>query len=100
MCVQHDYNLSSKIKIDGKSQNLYPRKNWSSMVLWNNEHSSNKKLTIDDINSKDGKYLHRFGCLKDDEIGKIDYVWNWLVGWYKVTSNIFPKAIHFTESGP
>lgn len=100
MCVQHDYNPSSKTKMDGQAQNFYPRKNWSSMVLWNNEHPSNKKLTIDDINSKDGKYLHRFGWLKDDEIGKIDYVWNWLVGWYKVKSNIFPKAIHFTEGGP
>ena len=100
MCVKHDYNPSNKTKMDGKIQNHYPRKNWSSMVLWNNEHASNKKLTIKDVNTKDGKYLHRFGWLKDDEIGEVDYTWNWLVGWYKLEVKNYPKAIHFTEGGP
>ncbi len=100
MCVKHDYRPNKKTKMNGKTQNLYPRKNWSSMVLWNNEHPSNKNLTIEDVNKKDGKYLHRFGWLADKEIGEIDYAWNWLVGWYKKISKVKPKGIHFTEGGP
>ena len=34
MCVQHDYTPKPGIKMDGQKQTLYPRKNWSSMVLY------------------------------------------------------------------
>ena len=99
MCVKHNYNPKSNLKFNNKKQYIYPRKNWSSMILWNNEHTSNKKLTLKKINSKNGKYLHRFGWLKDSEIGSISKKWNWLVGWYK-KDKIKPKAIHFTQGGP
>jgi hypothetical protein len=100
MCVHHDYkplNIEKKI---GQSQHNYPRKNWSSMVLWNCSHPSNKILTSDLINTESGKFLHRFGWLKDQEIGKINYEWNWLIVWYKEHMNGKPKALHFTEGGP
>lgn len=100
MCVQHDYVPKSKIKMDGKKQLLYPRKNWSSMVLWNCGHPKNKLVNLDTVNNQTGKFLHRFGWLEDKLIGKIDYSWNWLVGWYKLDKNINPNAIHFTEGGP
>ena len=29
MCVQHDYKPKEGVKMDGKAQTLYPRKNWS-----------------------------------------------------------------------
>ena len=99
MCVKHNYKPRNNFKFDNKRQYIYPRKNWSSMILWNNEHTSNKKLTLKKINSKNGKYLHRFGWLKDSEIGSISKKWNWLVGWYK-KDKIKPKAIHFTQGGP
>ena len=51
------------------------------------------------VNNETGKYLHRFGWLKDNEIGQIGIEWNWLVGWYD-NEKIKPKAIHFTEGGP
>ena len=100
MCVKHNYKPRKNFKFDNKKQYIYPRKNWSSLVLWNNEHLSNKKLTLKMINSKDGKFLHRFGWLKDNEIGSIPYTWNWLAGYYKVKKNIKPKAIHYTDGGP
>lgn len=100
MCVKHDYNPSSKIKMDGRKQLLYPRKNWSSMVLWNCEHPANKKLDLSLVNTESGKYLHRFSWLEDELIGEIEYSWNWLVGWYKLEKNKKPNAIHFTEGGP
>lgn len=102
MCAQHDYTPKEGTKMDGKQQTLYPRKNWSSLVLWNCGHPSNRKITKDLINHPDttGKYLHRFSWLRDDEIGAIPHHWNWLVGWYKEPSDGSPKAIHYTEGGP
>ena len=66
MCVQHDYTPKGDTKMDGKIQSIYPRKNWSSLVLWNCGHPSNKKVTQELINDPDttGKYLHRFSWLK------------------------------------
>lgn len=100
MCVQHDYTPTNTIKMDGKVQHLYPRKNWSSLVLWNCSHPSNKNLTPDIVNTQTGQYLHRFSWLTDNEIGSIPLQWNWLVGWYKEPRDGHPKALHFTEGGP
>lgn len=102
MCVQHDYNPDNAVKMDGKVQHQYPRKNWSSMMLFNCEHPSNKKLTKELVNNPDidGKYLHRFSWLDDKEIGKLPVHWNWLVGWYDQSKDGKPKALHYTEGGP
>ena len=102
MCVQHDYTPSEGTKMDGKQQTIYPRKNWSSVVLWNCSHPSNKQVNKHLVNHPDttGKYLHRFSWLKDEEIGSIPHNWNWLVGWYKEPSDGKPSAIHYTEGGP
>ena len=100
MCVKHNYKPRKNFKFDNKKQYIYPRKNWSSMVIWNNEHLSNKKLTLKMINKEGGKFLHRFAWLKDNEIGSIPHNWNWLVGYYKENKNNKPKAIHYTDGGP
>ena len=102
MCVQHDYTPKEGTKMDGKQQTIYPRKNWSSVVLWNCSHPSNKQVNKDLVNNPDttGKYLHRFSWLKDDEIGSIPHDWNWLVGWYTEPKDGAPSAIHYTEGGP
>ena len=102
MCVQHDYTPKEGVKMDGKQQTIYPRKNWSSVVLWNCSHPSNKEVTKDLINDPGttGKYLHRFSWLKDEEIGSIPHHWNWLAGWYTEPNDGSPKAIHYTEGGP
>lgn len=102
MCAQHDYTPKEGVKMDGKTQTIYPRKNWSSVVLWNCGHSSNKKINAELINNPDttGKYLHRFSWLDDKEIGSISHEWNWLVGWYNEPSDGKPKAVHYTEGGP
>ena len=102
MCVQHDYTPKEGTKMDGKQQTLYPRKNWSSLVLWNCGHPSNQKISKELINDPEttGKYLHRFSWLEDREIGPIPHHWNWLAGWYKEPNDGNPKAIHYTEGGP
>lgn len=100
MVVQHEYFPKNTIKMDGKSQHVYPRKNWSSLILFNCEHPSNAVLTPDLVNKSTGAFLHRFQWLKDEEIGCLSPEWNWLVGWYEEPKHGKPKAIHYTEGGP
>jgi len=103
MCVQHDYTPKETTKMDGAVQTVYPRKNWSSMVLYNCGHPKNRVLTPDTVNTQTGAFLHRFQWLEDDEIGSIPFVWNFLEGHNKVVENdplTLPKAIHYTRGGP
>ena len=100
MCVQHDYKPKEGTKMDGQTQTVYPRKNWSSAMLINCGHPSNRQLDMDLVNSPEinGAYLHRFSWLKDEEIGELDHTWNYLVGVYDDIKT--PKLIHYTEGGP
>ena len=100
MCVQHDYTPKEGMKMDGQKQTIYPRKNWSSVVLFNCAHPSNARLTQDMVNDPElnGAYFHRFSWLKDEEVGELDHTWNYLVGVYDDIET--PKLIHYTEGGP
>ena len=100
MCVQHDYKVKEEFKMDGQKQTIYPRKNWSSVMLFNCGHPSNARLTQDLVNEKEinGAYLHRFSWLEDSEVGELDHTWNYLVGVYDDIET--PKLIHYTEGGP
>ena len=100
MCVQHEFNPKPGLKMDGQVQTVYPRKNWSSMVLWNCEHPKNKILTPELLNEESPKFLHRFSWLDDNEIGELPLEYNWLVGWYKEPQDGTPKILHYTEGGP
>ena len=102
MCAQHDYAPREGVKMDGKAQTNYPRKNWSSMMLINCGHLSNKYLTKNLVNNEDktGAYFHRFTWLSDLEIGSLSHTWNWLVGWYREPQDGKPQALHYTEGGP
>ena len=99
MCVKHDYIPKNSIKMDGQKQVSYPRKNWSSCVLWNCNHPSNKVLTPEIASTETGAYLHRFQFLTDDLIGEIPLEWNWLEGEYDKPETP-PAVIHFTNGGP
>ena len=100
VCVQHDYKPKEGLKMDGQVQLVYPRKNWSSMVLWNCGHPKNKMLTPELLNKQTGKFLHRFRWLDDSDIGSLPLIYNWLVGWYQEPKDGTPKILHYTEGGP
>ena len=97
--VQHpSYNPNTEIKMDGVAQHRSYRKNWASLMVFNNEHPSNKILTPDYLNNhKPGIDFHHFKWLKDEEIGSIPLEWNCLDGYYHLEN---PKAIHYTDGGP
>ena len=101
-CVQHDYTPPEGVKMDGQQQLAYPRKNWSSMVVWNCAHPANKKVTKELVNDPEitGAYLHRFSWLKDHYIGLLGPQWNWLVDWYVEGRDGSPLLLHYTEGGP
>jgi hypothetical protein len=97
-CVQHQYQPDVSTKMDGQPQAVYPRKNWSSVMVFNCDHPSNQNLTLETVNSVPGRDLHRFCWLEDGEIGSLDESWNWLPG--HSDTSIDPKIVHFTMGGP
>ncbi len=96
-CVHHDYRPTETTKMDNKPQTQYPRKNWSSLMIFNCEHSANRSLTPYVVNTHSGAYLHRFQWLLDAQIGHLPNRWNWLEGWDKSPN---PAAVHYTRGGP
>jgi len=97
--VKHDYTPQPGIKMDGSVQYPYPRKNWSSFIVFNCEHPDVQALTPDVVNQSEPSVLHRFSWLKDESIGEIDKGWNYLEGWYGTEYENL-KAIHYTLGGP
>ncbi len=100
MCVHHDHRPPESWKMDGRQQTLYPRKNWSSMVLYNCGHPDNAALTPALINAESGAFLHRFQWLDDAVIGAVAETWNWLEGWCRRPADGPPNVVHFTRGGP
>ena len=96
--VMHDYKTKFNQKYLGNTNENYPRKNWSSLILWNCSHPKHKVLTPDFISSQTGKYLHRFSWLDDEDIGKLPIDWNWLAIEYP--NNPKAKIIHYTLGTP
>lgn len=100
-CVRHmHYKPKNKTKFWGNTQEDVPRKNWSSLMIFNCSHPSVKKLNPLTVANQSPQWLHRFGWCNDEEIGHISYTWNWLVGEYGKPEKIPPKALHFTNGGP
>ena len=98
MVVPHQHAPMETVKMDGQLQTTYPRKNWSSLVLWNLAHSGTQRLDARMLNTLPGRDLHRFCWLKDSEIGHLPEEWNWLDG--HSDPAIDPAAVHFTRGTP
>ena len=96
--IKHDYKTKAHQKYLGNINQDYPRKNWSSVILWNCKHPKHKILTPDFIANQSGKYLHRFSWLADDDIGELPKEWNWLATEYP--NNEQANIIHYTLGTP
>jgi len=96
--VKHSYKTKRSIKYLGNKNLDYPRKNWSSLILFNCEHPDNKILTPTFVSNCTGDYLHRFKWLKNNEIGELNIMWNYLAIEYP--SNEGAKIIHYTLGTP
>jgi len=99
-CVQHEYTPYFQVKMDGKKQASYPRKNWSSFMVFNCDHPNVKSLTPEVVNSASPAFLHRFEWVGDESaIGALDLDWNFLEGEYPKPLRT-PRVIHYTNGGP
>ena len=97
MCVKHDYQPKEDVKFLGQVQTKYEKKNWSSVILFNNAKCT--ALTPDYVNTATGLQLHQFKWLEsDDLIGEVPLDWNFLVGVYDKQDSA--ALVHFTEGGP
>ena len=96
-CAKHSYTPSSTLKMQAQTQTVYPRKNWSSVMVFRNKFCD--KLTPAYVNTASGLDLHRMAWAGvDQNIGELPLDWNHLVGEY--APNADAKLLHYTIGGP
>jgi lipopolysaccharide biosynthesis glycosyltransferase len=91
--VQHDYAPTNATKMYGCPQTVYPRKNWSSMMLM--DCSQLRLWSKQVVERESGAYLHRFQDIPDEKIGRLPESWNMLDRMDDTT-----RLIHYTNGGP
>ena len=97
LVVKHDHKPRETVKFLGAAQTAYARKNWSSVMLFNNAKC--RALTPDYVNSASGLQLHQFQWLEsEDLIGALPQRWNHLVGYDAPSEDV--SLAHFTIGGP
>jgi hypothetical protein len=100
--VKHDYTPRNKKKYVGtdmeSSNEPYPRKQWSSLVLWHCSYVAHRQLTPSFVEGAEGSFLHRFKWLPDDRIGALPKEWNWLCDEDNQAEK--PNLIHWTNGQP
>jgi lipopolysaccharide biosynthesis glycosyltransferase len=96
--VQHPPLLEEGDKKAGHVQQAYPKKNWSSVCLWNCGHPANAALTQEVLNTWPGRELHAFDWLSSDLIGELPARWNYLAGVSAHQDD--PALVHFTLGTP
>lgn len=98
MVVKHQQEGLEGFKKDKAIQLPYPRKNWSSVVLWNCGHEAHRHLTLDILNAWPGRDLHAFKWLQDEVIGELPTSWNYLVNAMPCPDVV--SLAHFTLGTP
>jgi hypothetical protein len=97
--VKHDHKPKETVKFLNEPQTKYEKKNWSSVMLFNNDKC--KALTPDYVNTASGLQLHQFKWLGDDGlIGEIPGRWNHLVDYDPPRPASEVSFLHYTEGGP
>jgi hypothetical protein len=97
MACQHDYVPRDDMKFLGHVQTRYPKKNWSSVMLFNNARC--RALTPEYVGAATGLELHQFKWLeREEDVGSLPLTWNWLVGEYE--HDPAARIAHFTRGGP
>jgi lipopolysaccharide biosynthesis glycosyltransferase len=96
--VKHDYKTRMPVKYLGSKNEDYPRKNWSSVMIFNCQNYPTRKLTPEYIQKSTGAHLHRFQWTSDDRVGALPPEWNWLPDEYG--ANPDAKLLHYTLGTP
>ena len=97
MVVKHDHRPREAVKFLGQPQTAYPKKNWSSVMLFNNARC--RALSPQYVSSAAGLELHQFKWLADEAlIGALPGRWNHLVGYDPPSRDV--SLVHYTLGGP
>lgn len=96
--VKHDYETKMSEKYLGAINENYPRKNWSSVIVWNCGSYPNRKLSPEFVEKASGAELHRFTWIDDSRILELPAEWNWLPDEYG--ANADAKLLHYTLGAP
>jgi len=98
VCKHPRYIPNSVSKMDNIAQNQYDKKNWASLMVFNNAHPDCRALNLHTLNDHvPGMDFHQFNWTTEENIGSIPLEWNCLDGYYHLEN---PKAIHYTDGGP
>jgi lipopolysaccharide biosynthesis glycosyltransferase len=97
MCVKHNQKINSDRKFLNRKQEAYDFKNWSSLMLFNNEKCKN--LSLEYVNTAPGLDLHQFKWIDHDLIGSLPLSWNYLVDNDNQIDGP-PNMIHYTDGSP
>lgn len=96
-CVKHLIKqVRENRKFNEHKNEWYPKKWWSSMMVFNCGHEDCRNLTMETVNTQSAAYLHRMEWAS--EIGRLDETYNYLVGYYDFYDD--PVAVHFTDGTP
>lgn len=97
MVAKHVHIPREETKFLGAKQSKYEKKNWSSVMLFNNAKC--RALTPEYVNTATGLELHQFKWLEGDHlIGEFDKKWNHLVDYNEPNPNA--AIVHYTLGGP
>lgn len=97
MVVKHAHVPKEERKFLNEPQSKYEKKNWSSVMLFNNARC--RALTPEYVNTASGLELHQFKWLGDDSlIGALPSNWNHLVGYDAPRNDA--ALVHYTLGGP
>lgn len=101
MCVKHKHIPQETKKFQGEIQSSYPKKNWSSLIMFNSAKCG--ALNVNYVNEASGLDLHRFNWLENENlVGELNSNWNHLVGVQKYQEQLTKKVnmLHWTLGGP
>jgi lipopolysaccharide biosynthesis glycosyltransferase len=97
MVVKHNHVPQESRKFLDQPQTPYQKKNWSSVILFNNVRC--QALTPEYVNTASGLDLHQFKWLDgDDLIGGLPAHWNHLVGYDPPRKEV--SLVHYSLGGP
>jgi lipopolysaccharide biosynthesis glycosyltransferase len=97
MVVKHHHVPRETVKFLGEPQSKYEKKNWSSVMLFNNARC--RALSPEYVNRASGLELHQFKWLENDDlIGALPGRWNHLVGYNPPRRDA--GLVHYTLGGP
>lgn len=95
--VKHEPYAVETVKMWNQDNRQYPKKNWSSVMLFNCEYHHAHELTPENVATKPGSWLHQFEWTTEDRVGELPKEWNVLVGHHDIEG---AKLLHYTNGLP